>query len=280
MMRTTVRRFARLLRPLALTAALTLVIVAVAEAHDMFLKPVLYFAEPGADVLVRVLNGTFSSSANSIARPRVGDVSVVGPAGRTRLDTAAWSATGDTSTFTVHTGAAGTYVLGASTRASIIAQEAKAFNAYLADDGIPDVLELRRKSGEMDKPVRERYSKYVKALLQVGSERSTDALTPLGYPAELVPVVNPYTLRVGDTLRVHTMIEGTAAAGQFVQYGGRLPNGARIAQRSTRSDSGGVVRIPLRTAGVWYVKFINMTQLVRDTADYESQWATLTFQVR
>ena len=59
MTRKTVRPLARLVRPLAITAALTLAFVAVAEAHDMFLKPVRYFAEPGTDVLVRVLNGTF-----------------------------------------------------------------------------------------------------------------------------------------------------------------------------------------------------------------------------
>jgi uncharacterized GH25 family protein len=278
MTRTSIAR--PLARLLALTAALTLVFVAVAEAHDMFLKPVRYFADPGADVFVRVLNGTFSRSENSIARTRVSDVSVVGPAGRTHLDTAAWSVAGDTSTFSVRTGAAGTYVLGASTRTNVIALEAKDFNAYLAEDGIPDILAFRRKTGETDKPARERYSKHVKALLQVGNERSVHALTPLGYPAELVPVVNPYTLRVGDTLRVRTMLEGTATARQFVLYGGRLSNGAMITPRSTRSDTGGVARIPLRAAGVWYVKFINMKRLARDTVDYESKWATLTFQVR
>jgi uncharacterized GH25 family protein len=280
MMRTIARPFARFLRPLALTAALTLVIVAVAEAHDMFLKPAFFFAEPGTDVLVRVLNGTFSQSENSIARPRVSDVSVVSPAGRTHLDTAAWSVVGDTSTFSVHTGAAGTYVLGVSTKASVIALEAKDFNAYLAEDGMPDVLAFRRKSGETDKPARERYSKHVKALIQVGSERSAAALTPLGYPAELVPLANPYALRVGDTLRVRTLIDGKSAARQYVLFGGRVASGASIAERSTRSDSGGVAHIPLRTAGVWYVKFIKMTRLVRDTVDYESKWATLTFQVR
>ena len=275
-----IRPLARLARPLAITAALTLVFVAAAEAHDMFLKPVRYFADPSADVLVRVLNGTFSRSENSIARARVSDVAVVGPAGRTRLDTAAWSVAGDTSTFSVRTGGAGTYVLGASTRPSVIALEAKDFNAYLAEDGIPDILALRRKAGETEQPARERYSKHVKALLQVGSQRSAAALTPLGYPAELVPLANPYALHVGDTLRVRTMVEGAPAARQFVLYGGRLPNGDMIAARNVRSDSGGVARIPLRSAGVWYVKFINMRRIVRDTVDYESKWATLTFEVR
>jgi hypothetical protein len=63
--------------------------------------------------------------------------------------------------------------------------------------------------------------------------------------------------------------------------GGRAAGGARIAQRGVRTDADGVTRVPLRSAGVWYVKFIHMARASGDTTiDYESKWATLTFQVR
>jgi uncharacterized GH25 family protein len=259
---------------------LMLGIAGVAAAHDMFVKPARFFVAENAAVLVRVLNGTFSKSENSIARPRVRDITVVGPAGRQQIDTAQWSATGDTSTFQVTTGAAGTYVIGASTRPNVIPLEAKDFNLYLKEDGIPDVLEARRQAGELDTPARERYSKHVKALIQVGQQRSEHFGTELGYPAELVPLDNPYTLPRGRVLRVRTVVEGVPAPNQYVLYGGRTPNGARLEQRSVRSDSIGVARIPLRAPGVWYIKFINMTRIQGDTVDYESKWATLTLQVR
>lgn len=259
---------------------LTLLVVAIADAHDMFLKPLRYFVEPNSVTPVRVLNGTFSKSENSIARARVADIAVVGPAGRLRLDTASWSVAGDTSTFELKSTTAGTYVLGASTKPNFIALEAKDFNAYLLDDGIPDVLNARKRDGEMAKPARERYSKHVKAIVQVGSERSAVALTPLGYPAEIVPMANPYGLRIGDTLRVRTFVEGKPAAAQLVQYGGRQSSGSTIARRETRSDVNGVAHLRLSVAGIWYVKFINMTRVTGDTVDYESRWATLTFQVR
>jgi uncharacterized GH25 family protein len=264
----------------AITAVLILIVVAVASAHDMFVKPARFFVGENTELLVRVLNGTFSKSENSISRARVRDISVVGPAAREQLDTAAWSANGDTSTFHLRTGASGTYVIGASTRPNAIALEAKEFNLYLREDGIPDVLEARRKDDELEKPARERYAKHVKALIQVGEARSDHFATELGYPAELVPLDNPYALASGRPLRVRTMVDGQAAANQFVLYGGRTPNGARIDQRSVRSDSAGVARIPLRGPGVWYIKFINMARTPTDTVDYESKWATLTFQVR
>ena len=262
------------------TLVLLLVVAAVAGAHDMFVKPSRFFVEENAEVLVRVLNGTFSKSENSIARARVSDISVVSPAGHQRLDTASWSAGGDTSTFRVTTTAAGTYVLGASTKPNVIALEAKDFNLYLREDGIPDVLETRRQAGELERPARERYSKHVKALIQVGSARTDHFSKELGYPAELVPLDNPYALETDRALRVRTLVDGSPAANQFVLYGGRSPNGSRIEQRSVRSDSTGVARIPLRSRGTWYVKFINMARAQGDTVDYESKWATLTFQVR
>jgi uncharacterized GH25 family protein len=269
----------------AMATALSLVLVAIsvsiASAHDMFVKPARFFALENTEVLVRVLNGTFSKSENSIARERVRDVSVVSPTGRARLDTSAWSAAGDTSTFRVRTAGTGTYVLGASTQPNVIALSAADFNLYLREDGIPDVLADRRRSGELERPAKERYHKHVKALIQVGSTRTDDFRTELGYPAELIPLSNPYSTGVGQVLRVRTLVDGTPTANQYVLYGGRTLDGARIVQRSVRSDSAGVASIPLRARGTWYVKFINMARLSGDTAaDYESKWATITFQLR
>jgi len=269
-------------RRAAILAALFLLIgAAIANAHDMFVQPERFFVEENTEVLVRVLNGTFSKSENSIARARLRDISVVSPTGRAHIDTSAWSTDGDTSTFRVRTGGTGTYLLGASTRPSVIALSAKDFNLYLREDGIPDVLEARRRGDALQAPARERYSKHVKALLQVGGERTVHGEAELGYPAELVPLENPYALRPGSALRVRTLVEGEPVPNQYVLYGGRTPNGTRVAPRSVRSDSLGVARIPLRGRGTWYVKFIHMAPVAGDTTvDYESKWATLTFQVR
>ena len=274
-------RARQLRRTLTLTAFMLLGGAAVAAAHDMFVKPERFRVAENSEVLVRLLNGTFSKSENAITRDRILDISVVSPAGRERLDTASWNADGDTSTIRVRTGAAGTYVIGVSTRPRAFELAAKDFNQYLAEDGIPDVLAARRKGGEMEKPARERYGKHVKALLQVGATPGEGWATELGYPAEIVPLANPYALRRGASLRVRTLVDGKPAANQYVLYGGRTPAGGRIAQRSTRSDAEGIATIPLAHTGVWYIKFINMVRLDGDAeADYESKWATLTFEVR
>ena len=272
---------ARRVASAAIAVAMVLATATIAAAHDMFVKPTRFFAPENAEVRVRLLNGTFSKSENSIARNRLADASVLTPRGRIQLDTAEWGVKGDTSTFHIHTRAAGTYVIGVSTRPNRIDLSADDFNLYLKDDGIPDVLEARQKAGELAKPAKERYHKHVKALVQVGEARSDHYATPMGYPAEIIPLTNPYTVQPGATLRVKTLVDGKPAGNQFVLYGGELPNGrGGIEQKSTRSDAQGVASIPLTTAGVWYIKFINMTKVARDTVDYESKWATLTFEVR
>ena len=275
----TIRR-GGVVRAAAISIALLLVSVGVAAAHDMFLKPTRYFAPANAEVRVRVLNGTFTRSENSIARNRLADASVISSRGRMKLDTTEWSVRGDTSTFHVHARDAGTYLIGASTKPSQIDQSADDFNLYLADDGIPDVLAARKQAGELQRPVRERYHKHVKTMLQIGDVRTDDYKKTFGYPAELVPLENPYALRKGATLRVRTLVDGKASANQFVQYGGLNDAGKGIEQKSARSNAEGVVSIPLPVSGVWYVKFISMTRIERDSVNYESKWASLTFQIR
>jgi hypothetical protein len=244
-------------------------------AHDLFLKLDSYFVAPGATLVVRVLNGTFSQSEGAVAKDRVRDIALVTAGGVTRLDTAAWAARGDTSILTVRAGESGTYVIGASLRPRELKLEAKDFNDYLAHDGVPDVLAARRKANELDRSARERYSKHVKALVQVGDQRSEEYQTALGYPAELIPLDNPYALKPGAMFRVRAVVDGEPVTNQLVILGGRR------AKASTRTDSAGVARLRIGSRGAWYVKFIHMRPSAGDsTIDYESKWATLTFGVR
>ena len=182
---------------------------------------------------------------------------------------------------TVKVGGQGTYVVGASLKPREITLKAKDFNLYLSDDGIPDVLALRKKKGELEKDATERYSKHIKAVLQVGNKRDGAFSTILGYPAELIPIDNPYSVKAGGSIRVRSMVDGKPAANQLIVSGGRTPSGGRFPERRVRSDNSGVARIPIPRKGQWYVKFIHMAPFVgTEKIDYESKWATLTFEIR
>jgi hypothetical protein len=267
-------------------------------AHDMFLKLPTYFLEPNADVEVALVNGTFDRSENVITRDRMSDVSIVGPGGEARHPrSSAWRDSAvhhenpdsvDTSILSFRTGGAGTYVIGVSTKARALGLSAEDFNAYLEHDGVLDVLEARVKRGETDRPATERYSKHVKAIVQVGEDRTDTYGHKLDYPAEFVPLRNPYDLTEGDTLGIRFLHRGQPVSGQLVYasyegYHAHVETDAGTAHREavgTRTDSDGVARIPLSRAGRWYARTIHMVATPDEPdVDYESNWATVTFEV-
>lgn len=265
----------------AITTGALLLVAAPLLAHDMFLRLEAFFVPANTTVTASLFNGTFILSENSITPDRLADIAVVSPAGRAKVDVGQWKSVGDTSRFPFQTGAAGTYVLGVSTRPRVLAMTGAAFSAYLQSDGIPDELAARRAQRRLNDPSKERYEKHVKALVQVGATPSAAFGTVLGYPAELVPLENPYSLRVGATLSVRVLVDGKPVANQFVQYGGLTASGGRVAQRNVRSDASGVIRIPLDRTGTYYVKFISMQRLANDPeANHASKWGSLTFGVK
>ena len=274
----------RHLRSLALAIVMIGVSATLVAAHDLFLKPDAFFVAEGAMLHLTAMNGTFTTSEASVTADRLLDLAVVGPAGRTRGDDAAWTAPGKASRWETKVGASGTYVLGASLKKRLITMKGPAFNDYLKDDGLPEILEARKAKGELSRPSTERYAKHVKALVQVGETRTSSYSTVLGYPAELVPVENPYEVARGaHVLHVKALVDGQPMPNQVVLAGGRTTSGGRIAAQTVRTDAQGIATISLATPGVWYVKFIRMVRVPpapKDSVDYESKWATLTFAVR
>ena len=269
----------RRLLPLVTAAAALLVLAGTASAHDLFLRLRSYFVPPNTAVVVRVLNGTFVKSEGSVQRNRLREITLAARGTRRQLDSNAWSDTSKTvSTLAIQTGEPGTYVVGASVKPRLIQLSATQFNEYLEHDGVPDILDARRRAGELRRPARERYHKHVKAVLQVGETRTDDFGATFGYPAELVPLSNPYSVRVGEAIAFRCLVDGAPATRQYVIAGSDNGSG-KMGEHGFRSDSAGVVRVPITRRGKWYVKFIRMEQ-VKDSVDYESKWASLTFEVR
>ncbi len=285
-----------MIRRIFLTVTLLAITATFVAAHDLFVKMDSYFVEPHSSVTIPILDGLFDISENAITRDRVIDISLVSLAGRTHIDTTEWygdvEAT-DTTLLTIETGEPGTYIVGASTRPRDLELAGPDFNEYLAHDGIPDVLQARIENDELDKDVWERYHKHVKAVFQVGDRIDApkswwqfwkdDADLPyfavLGYPAEIIPLVNPYLLEVGDEIRVRCEVDGQPVPNQFIMAGGQGADGL-FNMKSTRTDADGIATFVLDAPGKWYLEFINMVPSPVEDVDYESKWATLTFAIR
>lgn len=165
-----------------------LLIAGIATGHDLFLKLDSYFLKTNGPGVVRFLNGTFTRSDGLIARDRFRDVSLIANGSRrSGTESFSWRDEEKTTVLEFQTGAPGTYLVGASTKPREIDLKAADFNEYLEHDGIPDTLAERRRDNELGKDVRERYSKHVRAVLQVGDQLTDDYKKPLGYPVEIIP---------------------------------------------------------------------------------------------
>lgn len=285
----------RTLVTLATFAALTVLVVGVVSAHTMFLKLDSFFLEPNSTGTVQLINGDFDLSENVIARDRMLDVSVVGPGGTMHPPESAWTDSAvyhwspdsvDTAVLRFATGGAGTYLVGVSTAPRVFTLTAEEFNDYLVHDGLLDTIEEREAAGTTDNEATERYSKHVKAVVQVGGARSGEWATELGYPAEFIPLRNPYELSRGDQLRVRFLRAGEPVADQLVYasyegYHSHDAAGEHVEAVTTRTNADGVATIPLNGTGRWYVRTIHMVETTAEPdVDYESNWATLTFEVR
>ncbi|MEP7148463.1 MAG: DUF4198 domain-containing protein [Acidobacteriota bacterium] len=262
-----------------LAIILSLSVVASVFAHDLFLKTDSFFLKPHSKFTIKIMNGTFQESEGAVSYARLNDVSMVSDGKKVHLQETDFTKNETTAFMNLTTGAAGTYVVGLSTKSREIALKAADFNEYLKEDGLPDTLEERRKTGELEKDAKERYAKHVKAILQVGKKQTDDYKTVLGYPVELVPQQNPYKLKKGDTIEILCLKDGGPLVGQVV-LAGREANGKMIVTPDLRSDKNGMVKLRLDGAGKWYVKFINMAKLDDPDLNYESKWTTLTFEIR
>jgi hypothetical protein len=251
-------------------------------AHDFFLRATAFDVPRDTTITLTAYNGTFTSSANVVTPDRLVRLDAASNGVVRPLDRSAWVPGPDSLTrLTIATGAPGTLVVGAETAPKVLALDGAAFNAYLAEDGLPDELAARRRDGLLPLPARESYAKGVKAVLRVGGEAGRGWDVVLGHAAELVPLDDPYALRRGGALRVKALGQGQPLAGQLVLAGGRSPRGARLPVQSLRTDAEGVARVRLTQAGQWYVKFIHLRRApAGDSLTHISRWATLTFGVK
>ncbi len=271
------------------TAAISIIAIATvaasapAAAHEMFVKAQEYVVAPNTDQIARLINGTFDKSENSISRDRMANVSVVAHGQTTNPSDNNWYDDDSSSYLKYRAADAGTYVIGVSTRPRIITMAPDDFVAYLKHDGVLDTLAEFEANNTLES-VRERYSKHVKAIVQVGGERTDDYAEALGYPIEIILDQNPADLKFGGELSFQVLFDGKPVARQLVRasyegFHGHDASGGHINSYDLRTDKEGRARFLLSNKAVWYITLIHMQEIDDAEADYESNWATITFLV-
>ncbi len=287
-------------------------------SHDLYIKMDTYFLKPNQEGTLSLYNGTFEKSENRITRDRMLDASVFAQGERVAINPDQWEDQDSTLTqLTFNTGEAGTYVAGVSTKARNIELTAEKFNSYLESDGVLDMLEQRKKDGLLDRDAVESYEKHVKAIYQVGDNKTNDWSSALGYPIEFVPLANPYETYSGEKLEVQLLLDGKPLTNQLV-YADHIISAHAHAHddhshehehdgethahaddghshehdshkeeghthtngQQLRTNDQGIISVNLPEDGIYYLRTIYMTLATdSDELTHRSKWATLTFEV-
>lgn len=154
------------------------------------------------------------------------------------------------------------------------------FNRYLKHEGLLKVFAERKRSGERLVKARERYTRYLKAFVQVGDVVDGQSTRVLGQRLELVPARELATVKPGEKLGVQVRFEGAPLAGVMVEAFVRDAAGKPQGQKQF-SDAQGRVEFTLAARGAWLVRTVHMQRCVGcEDADWESFWTAYTFAVK
>lgn len=250
------------------------------SSHELFLKSDSYFLQQGEPTELFLFNGTFDYSENAITTNRITGARIHG----TNFDFLPKDLDyliKDKITYLKFTpGEPGTYAAGISTLPNMIELGPKDFKEYLEHEGLEKMIAERKEKGVEDQAVREKYSKHVKAILQVGGARTEHFSEEFGYPIEFIPVKNPYQLKVGDKATFKLLLNGKPLTEQGVHISSRNDGVNPFAKEiPATTDAMGQISFEIRETGHWYVATIHMVESPEEDVDYESNWATITFEV-
>jgi uncharacterized GH25 family protein len=244
-----------------------------ALAHDFWIQPSTFHPRQGEEVSFalrvgqdfkgdpvprddrRILGFALVTARGAKAIP---GLPATDPAGEARVEEPGW-----------------TVVAYRSSRSPVKLEPAK-FEQYLADEGLDRVLALRRQRGESDRPGNEVFSRCAKALLSV-SPSASGFERVIGLTLELVPETSPAASEARRSFRVRLLYEGRPLEGALVVA---IPQAQPDRKIRARTGRDGRASLPLTAGGVWLVKAVHMIPAPAETgADWESLWASLTFEI-
>ncbi|HVE65154.1 MAG TPA: DUF4198 domain-containing protein [Thermoanaerobaculia bacterium] len=243
-------------------------------AHDFWIEPSTFRPAVGASVGIGLRVGEgFRGDPVPRAPDRIVRFALFSPSRETPID----GVPGHDPAGVARISEPGIQIVGYRSKASTVELEAAKFEQYLKEEGLQSIVAERARRGESRKPSREVYSRSAKALLAAGGAGRFGHDRVIGLTLELVAEKNPYALLAGGSLPMRLEYHGKPLAGTLVVALNRV---APERTFSSRTDARGRVSFVLAKPGQWLVKSVHMVRAPAGSgADWESVWASLTFEL-
>jgi uncharacterized GH25 family protein len=244
------------------------------RAHDFWIEPTGFMADLGRVVGVKLRVGEeFHGAPVPRSEALIGDFIVVDAAGRRQVV----GREGSDPAGLLRVTTPGLAVIGYRSLPSPVTLPADKFTQYLKEEGLESVIDARARSKTSQRDGREIFSRAAKSLVRSGAMTPGAGDRALGFPIELVAERNPYQMRVGGALPVRLTFKNAPLAGALVvAFNQRSP----YHRLRARSDQNGRATFAIDEAGPWLVKAVHMVPAAAGSnADWESFWASLTFEI-
>ena len=175
---------------------------------------------------------------------------------------------------------AGSYLFAMERNWSYITLDAEKFEAYLHDEGMDYIIAERKRLGESKKDGRERYSRFIKTIIQVGDRQTSSALIRTDAKLEIVPLNNPYAKKVGDKFKFQVWFDRRPQANAVVFADNR--DGDKITTQKVTTDKDGKASVKLNGKGIWLIRLVQMRRCEQKCgeSDWESFWGALSFGMK
>ena len=172
---------------------------------------------------------------------------------------------------------AGTCLLTMQTKNAVNEWEAEKFNTFLKENGLDEILDRRTKANALASPTSEHYSGYTKLLVQVGEKKDDTHKKVNNFPVEIVPLENPYSLKIGDPIHFKILFDGKPVFGVRVKVWNRFDNRTTIQNIYTEKD--GTLETRVSSPGPWMVSVVRMVPSRQPGADWQSYCGSLVFGI-
>lgn len=181
--------------------------------------------------------------------------------------------------FPVRLEKAGTHLFSYDSQPNSITLGGEKFNAYLHDEGLDAIVKQREAAGNLLKPARERYRRFVKTLVQAGDGSDATFGIRTRQRFEIVPTTDPLAAVAGDRLGFTLYFEQKPLANALLKAW--RVDGDQTLMIRARTDGAGQVAFNLPYAGTWMLSVVHMIAAVGTTEyDYDSLWGNLTFTLK
>jgi hypothetical protein len=248
-----------------------------ALGHDLYLMPATFFPTAPAVTVAFHSGDAFPESEVAGRADRIRDPKLLWKGGSATLTNL--RADGKRLISSGNSSASGEIIAAVHTTPTLIELEAPKFTEYLKEEGLTATIDWRNQHGESAKPGKERYSKYAKSIL-LGGAPDGFASHSVGYIIEIIPQSDPYRLKPGDRLPVQVLFRGKPAADLQIESAWAAKAGKKTTVVG-RTGLDGRLDVPLQAAGTWRIHTIKMERCAdAAVADWESFWASLTFELR